>query len=193
MGRPREFGIDEAVCIATELPWRKGYEGTALTDLTKAMGITPPSFCSAVDNNEGPFKKVLVHYQATHFRYFEKALKEPTARAVAKRLLYGFADGHTSSENPAGCLCVNCAMPAVGSSDPIRRELTQMRQAGRMELAKRFKRAKTSGDLPADADPEGLARFIMGIGWGRAVDAQTDASRKELHRVVETVLRALPN
>jgi hypothetical protein len=75
----------------------------------------------------------------------------------------------------------------------IRRELTQIRQAGRVELAKRFKKAKTSGDLPADADPEGLARFIMTIGWGMAVDAQTGASRKELHRVVETALRALPN
>ena len=193
MGRPREFDIDKAVRTATELFWRKGYEGTSLTDLTNAMGITPPSFYSAFDNKEGLFKKVLAHYQATHFRYFEKALKEPTARAVAKRLLYGFADGYTSSANPAGCLGINCAMPAVGSSEPIRRELTQIREAGRVELAKRFKKAKTSGDLPADADPEGLARFIMTIGWGMAIDAQTGASRKKLHRVVETALRALPN
>jgi hypothetical protein len=33
----------------------------------------------------------------------------------------------------------------------------------------------------------------MTIGWGMAVDAQTGASRKKLHRVVETALRALPD
>ena len=39
MGRPREFEIDDAISKAAGLFWRNGYEGTSLSELTKAIGI----------------------------------------------------------------------------------------------------------------------------------------------------------
>ena len=59
MGRPREFDIDEAIQMATELFWRKGYEGTSLSDLIGAMRITAPSFYFAFGNKEKLFRKVI--------------------------------------------------------------------------------------------------------------------------------------
>ena len=69
MGRPREFDIETALDTAGELFWRKGYEGTSLSDLTGAIGITPPSFYFAFKSKEALFKQVVDRYQSRSSRF----------------------------------------------------------------------------------------------------------------------------
>jgi len=59
--------------------------------------------------------------------------------------------------------------------------------------SERLKRAKTEGDLPKDADPAALARFVATVTQGMAVQAAGGASHVELRRVAETALRAFPD
>ena len=42
--------------------WRQGYEGASMADLTKAMGINPPSLYACFGSKEGLFKAVLERY-----------------------------------------------------------------------------------------------------------------------------------
>jgi AcrR family transcriptional regulator len=90
VGRPRQFDIDKVIAIATNLFWEKGYEGTSLIDLTKAIGITPPSFYFAFGSKEGLFRKVIERYYTGYLVHSEEAFREPTAprgrRAIAIRL-----------------------------------------------------------------------------------------------------------
>src|SRR6516162_1074018 len=88
-GRPREFDVDWALDRALEVFWRKGYEGATLPELTRAMGINRPSLYAAFGNKESLFRKVLDRYVERPAAYVRKALNEPTARAVAERLLGG--------------------------------------------------------------------------------------------------------
>jgi hypothetical protein len=58
-------------------------------------------------------------------------------------------------------------------------------------LRRRFKRAKSDGDLSPDSDPAGLARYASTVIHGMAVQAAGGATGKELRRVAEIALQTL--
>src|SRR5580700_1978284 len=153
LGRPRAFDPDEALDAALRVFWKKGYEGTALSDLTAAMGINRPSIYATFGNKEALFRKALDRYNAQITGYTAEALKEATARAVAERSMVGAADLLSCPENPKGCLMVQGALACGEEADPIRRELISRRATGEAALRERFERSKVEGDLPAGADP----------------------------------------
>jgi AcrR family transcriptional regulator len=74
-GRPREFDTEKALELATSLFWRKGYEGTSLSDLTETLGITRPSLYAAFGNKEALFRLVLERYEAKAGAYRTKRSK----------------------------------------------------------------------------------------------------------------------
>ncbi|HLN27944.1 MAG TPA: TetR/AcrR family transcriptional regulator [Gemmataceae bacterium] len=192
IGRPRAFDIDKALDQALLVFWRKGYEGTSLPDLTRAMGINRPSLYAAFGNKEELFRKALDRYVAGPAAHVRAALDEPTARAVAERLLYGNIQLLTNPRNPPGCLAVQGALACGKEGDCIRRELIARRAASEAALRRRFRRALREGDLSARADPAALARYITTVAQGMAVQAAGGATRKDLQQVVELALRAWP-
>ena len=192
MARPRVFDIEKAVETATDLFWKNGYEQTSLANLTRAMGITPPSFYFAFKSKDSLFWKVIEHYQATYLGYMEEALRQPTARGVAEYVLYGCADTYTEPSHPRGCLIVNCSLPCSDDAIEVRRELAKRGRTRHVKLRRRFQEAKSSGDLPSNSDPDELARFILIVRWGMAIAAQSGASRKDLHRTVVRAMQAWP-
>jgi AcrR family transcriptional regulator len=191
MGRPREFDIDTAIKTATELFWRKGYEGTSLSDLTGAMRITAPSFYFAFGNKEKLFRKVIENYYASQMELFEAAVREPTVRGVAERFLYGYADILTDSSHAPGCLALNSSLPCA-EDDTVRAWLANLRRELTVRLRKRFAKGRGTGELPINADPDALARYVVVTAWGLAVEAQAGAKRKDLYSAITVALAACP-
>jgi AcrR family transcriptional regulator len=192
LGRPREFDADKALESAMEIFWRKGYEGTSLSDLTEAMGINRPSLYAAFGNKEELFRKALARYVDGPAAFRRLALQQPTARKVVERLLYGTADALTNPCHPAGCLAVQGALTCGEAAQSIRDELARRRAAFEDELRQRFERAKAERDLAADARPVDLARYIATLTQGMAVQAAGGATRTDLEAVADMALRAWP-
>lgn len=172
--------------------WERGYDGVSLTDLTRAMGITKTSLYAAFGNKSDLFRKALERYAEGPASYAARALKESTAREVASAYLTGSIEASTQHDRPAGCLGVQ-GVVALGHLDPsVRDALYAWRAADLARLRDRFRRAADDGDLPAHADPEALARYLMTTADGIAVQAAGGADRGELAQVAETALRNWP-
>ena len=191
-GRPRAFDADRALDRALRVFWRKGYEGASLPDLTKAMGINRPSLYAAFGNKESLFKKALERYASGPAGYVARALEAPTARAVVEQIFDGAIDLVSDPKNPRGCLMVQGALACGKDADSVRKDLIARRSAGECALRQRFDRARAEGDLPPDADPADLARYVTTVLHGLSVQAASGVPRDALRRVADTALRAWP-
>jgi AcrR family transcriptional regulator len=193
IGRPREFDKSKAIDSAMLLFWRNGYEGTSISDLTETLGITRPSLYAAFGNKEQLFRTVLDRYDEGTAEFLTGSLDLPTAHEVAEGLLRGAANFHSNPENPPGCLMVHGALVGSDESDPLRRETRHRRARLRDAIRERLERALAEGDLPERADdPETLARYIVAVMRGMAVEAASGAKGRELHQVVDMAMRAWP-
>jgi AcrR family transcriptional regulator len=192
-GRPRAFDTDKALDRALDLFWRKGYEGTSIADLTEAMGINPPSLYAAFGGKEALFRQALDRYEAKHACVWNEALSAPTGYEAVKKLLEGTADSLGDKHNPKGCLIVQAALSGGDECDPVRQELAARRNKSVAMIRERLARAKREGDLPKDADPASLARYVATVIHGMAVQAVSGVSRPELRRIAATALQAWPS
>ena len=191
-GRPREFDCEVALGAALRLFWTHGYDGTSMSALTEAMGITKPSLYAAFGNKEALFRKALDLYEREKLAYMRSALEAPTSRGVAERLLCGALAMQTGTcGDPKGCLALN-STTCGPEAESIRAEVIARRTSSVTALIERFERARDEGDLPPGADPAGLARYMIAIIQGIAVQATGGASHKDLGMLVETSLQLWP-
>jgi AcrR family transcriptional regulator len=192
-GRPREFCVDAALAAALRVFWSKGYEGTSLTDLTEAMGITRPSLYAAFGNKESLFRKALDLYQREKLEYIGRALQQPTARGVAEVLLRGAVENASSGDEPRGCLGVITSVACGQEAESIREDVLERGKVAKRALVERFERAKKEGDLPANVEIESLTNLLYAVVQGICIQAGSGATRDELSRLVDTGLMMWPS
>lgn len=192
VGRPRGFDAELALERATRVFWEQGYEGASLTDLTAAMGITRTSMYAAFGNKEDLFRAALERYTEDGAAYASSALGQNTAREVAATFLMGAAHASTRPGYPPGCLGVQGSLAASPTAKNARDALVSWRNDGVVRLSGRFQAAIDDGDLPANADPRQLARYVMAVANGIAVQAVSGATREELEGVAKAAMHSWP-
>jgi AcrR family transcriptional regulator len=190
LGRPRAFDPDAALERAMHVFWAKGYEGASLSNLTRAMRINRPSLYAAFGNKEELFRKVLDRYVDGPLAYFGKALATPRARDVVEQIFFGAARMASDPKLPAGCLMVQGALACGDAAGSVQKETAARRTASEVALRRRLQRAKREGDLPPKADPTELARYVMTVLQGMAIQGANGATPDQLRRVAQIALRA---
>ena len=191
-GRPRSFCVDQAADRAMTVFWTKGYEGASLSDLTTAMGINAPSLYAAFGSKEGLFKAVLERYDARRQGFMDKVLSAPDAYGVARNYLEGiaeFAADTNGGQNPPGCLLVQNGSCA---DQTIPEEVARHRAEKEAKLRERFEQAQKDGDLPDDADPAMLARYLSAMANGICMHAAAGAPVAELLDIARMALASWP-
>ncbi|MFI5712786.1 TetR/AcrR family transcriptional regulator [Kribbella sp. NPDC051620] len=193
-GRPRTFDEDEALERAVEVFWRQGYEGTSITDLTTAMGVNKPSLYAVFGGKADLFRRVIAHYAEHDMAYARAAIAEPTALLVAQRFLRDNVVAVTLDDKPNGCLSIQGGVSCSAENQDVSQFLAASRLGGEKAFADRFRLAIEQGDLPADADADALARFLMVVSEGHAIHAAAGVPREALQKsatIAEQAFKAM--
>ncbi len=191
MGRPREFSEEQALDAAMRVFWEKGYEGATLADLTDAMGINRSSLYSSFGDKQELYRRVLDRYASGPASFMNCALEAPTAREVVAKIFEGAVKALSDPHNPRGCLTVQGALACGSESRSVQIETVEFRRRAEQTLVQRLRRAQKEGDLRRDSDPADIAKFVVTVVNGLAVQAANGASGKEMKRVTETAMLGL--
>ena len=124
----------------------------------------------------------------THVR---AALDKPTLHDVVSSLLYGTVDFLSQPDHPRGCLSIQGGLACSEDAEPVKQAMIVLRKGGEDALRKRMTEAQKSGELPEDTNPTDLARFLSAVIAGLGVQAANGATRVEMKRIADFVLKAL--
>jgi AcrR family transcriptional regulator len=191
-GRPRQFDEEEALDTALRLFWRHGYEGTPISTLAQAMGLTAPSVYNAFGNKESLFMKAVGHYDHYSARLYEEAFAKTSAREVARGILMGEIDLVSGEGTPAGCLMIQGALATSRESEVVQQAMAKLRRQAEADVAARFEQFQVAGQLPPGWDAKALAGYVITVATGMAVQAKSGASRQELTDVAEMAMKIWP-
>lgn len=190
-GRPRTLDREQALDTALQLFWRHGYEGTSIADLTRAMGVTPPSLYAAFGTKEQLYREALDRYVAAFETFADQTLgAEPTGYGAFKRLLSEAALFY--SQGALGCMLVSGVLVCSEEHQTIAADVSARRQGVIQTLKLRLDRATLDGELSIDTDTLGLASFFCAVLQGTAIQARDGAMPATLNIIVDNAMRAWP-
>lgn len=192
-GRPREFDRDEALVTAMRLFWSRGYEATSISDLTKAMRITPPALYSAFGDKKTLFLEAVARYEQGVGCFAQKALtEEPSAELAMRRLLLDAIKSFSHPKNPKGCLIVLGATNCTLESEEIFEALAERRRIAESAVRGRILAGQRARELADDADVDALTGMITATLYGLAVKARDGKSPARLRAIVEQLMTMWP-
>lgn len=173
-----------------DLFWRHGYEGVSIADLTRAMGIAPPSLYAAFGSKAALFREVLDLYQrrpaAGAIQTFQQ--DGPIGQAVAT-LLRDTIKAVADPNFPTGCMITAGLLHCGAEHAELADAIAELRATRRRRIAARLQRAIDEGELPPDADATGIARYLSAVMQGISIQAHDGASVDELNAVADLALQ----
>jgi len=190
-GRPRCFNLEEALDRSLLLFWEKGFQKTSLDEIAEAVGVKKPSLYAAFGDKEMLFRKVLERYsgklsepvQALD-RYDD--VREAINAFIELGIATGCANGHAR-----GCLLASAFADSTLLPPNLAKEIKALVNQADQAIAKRLKKAVRDGQLPADVDVKGTAKFLTTLMQGVTMRIRAGESRADLQRIRKVALRCL--
>lgn len=185
-GRPWSFDRQEAIEKAMRLFWRHGYEGVSIGDLTREIGVAPPSLYAAFGNKAGLYSEALARYEANFGSIDHASVCAATSLAAAVRtLLEAAVRAVTHPDRESGCMISSGMIECHPEHAPLAHEAAMRRKAMQDRVAETLQPF-------ADTEPvQRLARHLAAVMQGISIQARDGATPAELQEIVEEVVSGI--
>jgi AcrR family transcriptional regulator len=182
-GRPWSFDREKAIETAMRLFWRHGYEGVSIGDLTKAIGIAPPSLYAAFGSKAGLYREALNRYEETHGSLDVTAISSATSLAEAVRLLLeGAVRVVTHPDHERGCMVSSGMIACHPENVALARDAASRREAMRKRIARALQ------PFAGVDEARRMARHLAAVMQGISIQARDGVKPKELRQIIDDVV-----
>ena len=182
-GRPWSFDRDAAIETAMLLFWRHGYEGVSIGDLTKAIGIAPPSLYAAFGSKAGLYQQVMERYKATSGTLDAAAIGAAKSLPDAVRLLLeGAVRTVTGRARERGCMISSGLVACHDDHAALARDAATRRDGMRLDIVQALSTFAGGDDVLK------LARHLNAVLQGISIQAHDGVAPEELQEIVEEVV-----
>jgi TetR/AcrR family transcriptional repressor of nem operon len=190
--RPITFDTSDALDVAVECFWHRGYRATSVRDLATSMGICGTSLYNSFGNKRSLFVKALE-------RYLDRTVRARIARLegslAPKQAIHAFFEEviERSLKDRArrGCLLINSALEIAPHDRKLGAEIAK--RLGEIEefFLRMIGAAQADGTVPVQIDSGDVARLLLGVLLGIRVLARTRPERGLLEGAARPALALL--
>lgn len=189
-GRPIEFSRSELIKTVTELFWSHGYHDLSLNQIAKKMGLNRSSLYNSFKTKEALFLECLEYYIENSPMALLGAHKEGQSVTDALyRIIDDICRLRSQDKENKGCLVVNIFSEMAGDSTELGQVLIKKNKKKIEYMILLMNRAIQQKELPADADPDVIAKTILFFLNGLNLHAKTGATFNELQLVAHFFLK----
>ena len=190
-GRPRCFNLDEALDRSLLLFWQKGFQNTSLDEIADAVGVKKPSLYAAFGDKEMLFRKVLQRYSGKHCEPVQALDRYDDIREAVNAFMELGIAASCGNGHPRGCLLASAFADSSLLPPNLTKEVKALVNEAEQAVAKRLKQAVRDGQLPADFDVRGTAKFLITLMHGLALRTRAGEKRADLQKMKTAALRCL--
>jgi len=185
-GRPWSFDREKAVETAMRLFWRSGYEGVSIGDLTREIGVAPPSLYAAFGNKAGLYREALDRYEEKFGSLDLASIEKAASLTEAVRaLLEGAVRAVTHPNREPGCMISSGLTACHPDHLSLARDAAARRNAMRERIAEALRPFASASEV------QRLARHLAAVMQGISIQARDGATPVELQEIVEDVVSGL--
>jgi TetR/AcrR family transcriptional repressor for divergent bdcA len=184
--------MDQALDAALQLFWERGYDGTSLSQLRDAMGVSSASFYGAFGSKEQLFGLVLDRYADGYGGVLAPLGDDSLApRDAIESALCNSARMQTdSASHPTGCLVALSTPTSVPSDSAVYAVVQARRTADRARFAACVRRGVEHGDLDPRTDVEALATAFHAALLGISTLARDGVTGPAVEAAISGVMGA---
>lgn len=181
-GRPRRFDPQQAVAAAQRLFHARGYDAVSVAEVTKMLGIKPPSFYAAFGNKAGLYARVLDRYASNNAIPLQDLLRadRPVAECLAS-VLEEAARRYANDPDTTGCL----VLEGVHCDDKEAREAACAFHSAAEDMVRVF----IAKRHPDEAEP--LTDFVSTTMAGLSAKARQGHTIDQLLKTARLANRAI--
>lgn len=189
-GRKREFDRANALALAGETFWEKGYEGTGLADLLDVMGIARQSLYSTYGDKHSLFLEALDDY---FNRYRQPMIDRLQNEAQGLDGIETFFQTLviSSQRKKRGCLITN----TITELTPKDKKVTKLVRGYIRLINQAFKDAvvegQQMGQVRKDMSADSVCEVLSTLMQGTLVSVKVVGSNADVHSMVRSTLTTL--